>query len=193
MVRRRIKVCWTVVLTEMERQGGRRGLGGADRDVQGPSVSQLHKMTLWLWSQVRHYSLQSQNLSLLVVCRRSPFIFSSHPEEEEQGQAQLISYLITLVMLHIIGKRWAKWTNKLSDMGLPSLGPVQSQGHLGNSRDTDAMTERDTERGRGPRRERGISDGKRVGNVKYFLLSTSWPGTCIDFCMWKISVFDKVG
>lgn len=38
------------------------------------------------------------------------YVFSSvpHPREEERGQAPLISYLITLVMLHIIGKRWAK-------------------------------------------------------------------------------------
>lgn len=70
----------------------------------------------------------------------------SHPEEEEQGQAPLISYLITLVMLHIIGKRWAKWTNKLSDMGLPSPRTLQSQGHLGKRRDTDAVTEEDRER-----------------------------------------------
>lgn len=48
----------------------------------------------------------------------TPFLFScsplyvfssvSHPREAERGQAPLISYLITLVMLHIIGKRWAK-------------------------------------------------------------------------------------
>lgn len=40
----------------------------------------------------------------------SLYLFSSvsHPGEEERGQAPLISYLITLVMLHIIGKRWAK-------------------------------------------------------------------------------------
>lgn len=78
------------------------------------------------------------------------FIFSSmsHPEEEDQGQAPLISYLITLVMLHIIGKRWAKWTNKLSDMGLPSPHTLQSQGHLGKRTDTHAVTEEDRERGR---------------------------------------------
>lgn len=76
------------------------------------------------------------------------YLFSSmsHPGEEEQGQAPLISYLITLVMLHIIGKRWAKWTNKLSDMGLPSPRTLQSQGHLGKRRDTYAVTEEDRER-----------------------------------------------
>lgn len=78
----------------------------------------------------------------------------SHPEEEEQGQAPLISYLITLVMLHIIGKRWAKWTNKLSDMGLPSPRMLQSQGHLGKRGDTDAVTEEDTQRERGSEKER---------------------------------------
>lgn len=75
-------------------------------------------------------------------------------------------------------------------MGLPSPRTLQSQGHLGKRRDTEAVTEEDGER-EGERRR--ISNGKKVGNVKYFLLSTSWPGTCIDFCMWKISVFDKVG
>lgn len=75
-------------------------------------------------------------------------------------------------------------------MGLPSPRTLQSQGHLGKRRDTDAVSEGDGESRWGGGR---ISNGKKVGNVKYFLLSTSWPGTCIDFCMWKISVFDKVG
>lgn len=82
-------------------------------------------------------------------------------------------------------------------MGLPSLRTLRSQGHLGKRRDTDAVTGKDGEGGEREKERDGerrrISDGKRVGNVKYFLLSTSWPGTCIDFCMWKISVFDKVG
>lgn len=59
-------------------------------------------------------------------------------------------------------------------MGLSSLCTLQSQGHLGKRRDTDAVSEEDT--GRGVEREgerRKISDGKRVGNVKYFLVSTS--------------------
>lgn len=39
-----------------------------------------------------------------------PLSLVSRPgeEEQEQGQAPLISHLITLVLLHIIGKRWAK-------------------------------------------------------------------------------------
>lgn len=42
-------------------------------------------------------------------------------------------------------------------------------------------------------KENSKGQKKKVGIVKYFLLSTPWPGTCIDFCMRKISVFDKVG
>lgn len=34
---------------------------------------------------------------------------------------------------------------------------------------------------------------EKVDNVKYFLISTCWLGTCMDFCIWKISGFDKVG
>lgn len=75
-------------------------------------------------------------------------------------------------------------------MGLPSPRTLQSQGHLRKRRDTDAVTGEDGGVGWGVG---GISNGKKVGNVKYFLLSTSLPGTCIDFCMRKISVFDKVG
>lgn len=78
-------------------------------------------------------------------------------------------------------------------MGLPSPHTLQYQGHLGKRRDTDVMTEEDGEGDGGWQRERGLVMEKRVDNVKYFLPSTSLLGTCIDFCIWKISVFDKVG
>lgn len=51
----------------------------------------------------------------------------------------------------------------------------------------------ETEEERENVREGEFEMEKKVGNVKYFLLSTLWLGTCIDFCMRKISVFDKVG
>lgn len=74
---------------------------------------------------------------------------------------------------------------------------LQSQGHLGKRRDTDAVTGHDREEGLvGEKKGEGeLATGreKKMDNVKYFLLSTPLPGTCIDFCMWKISVFDKVG
>lgn len=67
-------------------------------------------------------------------------------------------------------------------MGLPSPHTLESQGHLKEKKE-EAADDREGE----------LKMEKKVGNVKYFLLSTPWPGTCIDFCMRKISVFDKVG
>lgn len=109
------------------RDWGWRGRGGTDREVEGPAVCQSAQrndpLTTGLSQTLRppeskriHSFSFAPSLSVFTSLPPSfrslslLYLFSSmsHPEEEEQGQAPLISYLITLVMLHIIGKRWAK-------------------------------------------------------------------------------------
>lgn len=113
----------------------------AESDIRASRVKEnslIFISTLFISFSVQlSRAIFSTALLLYLVCS------TSRPEEEEQGQAPFIFHLITLVMLHIIGKRWAKWTNKLSDRSPPSPCTHQSQGHLGKGGDTDVGTEQD--------------------------------------------------